>query len=104
MEERNLDEEGIIKELENKLNNAEEDAKRNGKLIGRVTRYRTVRLEEEELISVDISFEDYMRSNVSRGQYLAIRTILRPVIIVGQVVSISRSRCFSGDGHKGSHF
>ncbi|MFP3218561.1 MAG: ATP-binding protein [Acidianus sp.] len=91
MEERNLDEEGIIKELENKLNNAEEDAKRNGKLIGRVTRYRTVRLEEEELIGVDISFEDYMRSNVSRGQYLAIRTILRPVIIVGQVVSISRS-------------
>lgn len=91
MEERNFDEEGIIKELENKLNNAEEDAKRNGKLIGRVTRYRTVRLEEEELIGVDISFEDYMRSNVSRGQYLAIRTILRPVIIVGQVVSISRS-------------
>ncbi|BDC18920.1 ATP-binding protein [Acidianus sp. HS-5] len=91
MEERNLDEEGIIKELENKLNNAEEDAKSQGKLIGRVTRYRTVRLEEEELIGVDISFEDYMRSNVSRGQYLAIRTILRPVIIIGQVVSISRS-------------
>uniref|UniRef100_UPI003593177B helicase HerA domain-containing protein n=1 Tax=Acidianus infernus TaxID=12915 RepID=UPI003593177B len=91
MEERNLDEEGIIKELENKLNAAEEDARKNGEIIGRVTRYRTVRLEEKELIGVDISFKDYMRSKVSRGQYLAIRTILRPVVIVGQVVSISRS-------------
>ncbi|MUM64828.1 DUF87 domain-containing protein [Acidianus infernus] len=91
MEERNLDEEGIIKDLENKLNAAEEDARKNGEIIGRVTRYRTVRLEEKELIGVDISFKDYMRSNVSRGQYLAIRTILRPVVIVGQVVSISRS-------------
>ncbi len=90
MEEGN-DEESIIKELESKLNESEEDAKNNGNLIGRVTRYRTVRLEEEELIGVDISFEDYMKSNIMRGQYLAIRTILRPVIIIGQVVSISRS-------------
>lgn len=88
-------EEQVIEELKKKLEEAEKDASNQGTIIGRITRYKTVRIGEEELIGVDIAFEDYLKSTVSRGQYLAIRGIIKPVIMIGQVYSIDRADVLS---------
>ncbi|WP_338602545.1 ATP-binding protein [Sulfolobus tengchongensis] len=83
--------EDLVRGLEKKLNEAEEEAKKYGKVIGRITRYETVSVEDNELVGVDIAFEDYLDSDVKKGQYLAIRSIIKPVIMLGQVYSITRA-------------
>lgn len=88
-------EEQIIEDLKRKLEEAEKDAVNQGVIIGRITRYKTVKIGEEELIGVDIAFEDYLKSPIARGQYLAIRGITRPIIMVGQVYSIDRADILS---------
>ena len=73
------------------LEEAKFHASQHGKIIGRVTRYRDITINDSEYIGVDIDFENYLDADIKRGQYLAIRSITRPVIILGQVYSISRS-------------
>ncbi|AAK41563.1 ATP-binding protein [Saccharolobus solfataricus] len=87
--------EELVKKLGDKLNEAEADAKKFGKLIGRITRFESVSLKDNELIGVDIAFEDYLNSDVKKGQYLAIRSITRPVTILGQVRAITRADALS---------
>ncbi|ARM76917.1 ATP-binding protein [Acidianus manzaensis] len=95
METNTDSEDKIINDLSKKLDEAESEAKTWGKIIGRITRYETVRIGEEELIGVDIAFEDYLNSEITKGQYLAIRGITRPVIMIGQVYSITRADVLS---------
>ncbi|BFH74058.1 ATP-binding protein [Sulfurisphaera javensis] len=90
----NEDAETIIQDLSKKLEEAENFAYENssdGKIIGRVTRFETIKLGERNYIGIDIAFSDYYSSNIKNGEYLAIRTIVQPVVVVGQVVSITRS-------------
>jgi len=77
--------------LSNLLNKAKSHASENGKLVGRVTRYRDIIINDSEYIGIDVDFNSYVDADIKRGQYLAIRSIIRPVIILGQVYSISRS-------------
>ena len=77
--------------LTNKLSEAKSHASKNGKILGRVTRYSDIIIDDSEYIGIDIDFDSYFKLDVKRGQYLAIRGIVRPVIILGQVYSISRS-------------
>ncbi|QXJ28733.1 Uncharacterized DUF87-containing AAA ATPase [Saccharolobus shibatae B12] len=88
-EERDL--ENVIDELRKKLDDAENEASKYGTIIGRVTRYETVTVNENELVGVDILFDNYQNSDIKRGQYLAIRSIIKPIIMLGQVYSISRA-------------
>lgn len=87
-------EELIIQELDKRLKEADDYAVNNsidGKILGRVTRFETIKLGERSYIGIDVSFLDYMNSNIKNGEYLAIRTIISPVVIVGEVTSIERS-------------
>ncbi|ADX82142.1 ATP-binding protein [Saccharolobus islandicus] len=92
-EERNL--ENVIDELRKKLDDAENEASKYGTIIGRVTRYETVTVNENELVGVDVLFDNYQNSDIKRGQYLAIRSIIKPIIMLGQVYSISRADALS---------
>jgi len=85
-------------DLSNLLKEAKAHAFQNGKIIGRVTRYKDITINDSEYIGVDIDFENYLEADIKRGQYLAIRSIIRPVIILGQVYSISRSDVFARMG------
>ena len=87
-------------DLSKLLEGAKDHASKNGKIIGRVTRYKDVKINDSEYIGVDIDFENYLEADIKRGQYLAIRSIIRPVIILGQVYSISRSDVFARMGIK----
>ncbi|MEM0374157.1 MAG: ATP-binding protein [Sulfolobaceae archaeon] len=89
-----MEDELVIQELSKMLDIADSFAIQNsvdGKIIGRVTRFETIKLGEKSYIGVDIAFLDYMNSNIKKGEYLAIRTIVSPVVIVGEVVSIERA-------------
>ncbi len=89
-----MEEEEIISELKKKVEEADNDARSlsaDNSIIGRVTRYETVRIGERNYIGIDIGFEDYMRSNIKMDEYLGIRTIVHPALIIGRVISISRS-------------
>ncbi|AWR96160.1 DUF87 domain-containing protein [Acidianus sulfidivorans JP7] len=90
-ENTNEDEEAIVSTLSSKLEEAEDDAKKLGEIIGRITRYQTVRIGERDLVGIDITFKDYINSNITRGQYLGIRGITRAIVMIGQVYSISRA-------------
>ncbi|WP_016730538.1 ATP-binding protein [Saccharolobus islandicus] len=92
-EERNL--ENVIDELRKKLDDAENEASKYGTIIGRVTRYESVSVNENELVGVDVLFDNYQNSDIKRGQYLAIRSIIKPIIMLGQVYSISRADALS---------
>ncbi len=92
-EERNL--ENVIDELRKKLDDAENEASKYGTIIGRVTRYEIVTVNENELVGVDVLFDNYQNSDIKRGQYLAIRSIIKPIIMLGQVYSISRADALS---------
>jgi len=81
----------MVQDLLKLLEEAKSHASENGKIIGRVTRYRDITINDSEYIGIDVDFENYLDANVKRGQYLAIRSIIRPIIILGQVYSISRS-------------
>lgn len=86
--------EELIGKLKLLLDEADEDAKKfsiDNKILGRITRFQTVKLGEREELGIDIAFEDYITSNVKRGEYLAIRTIIHPVIVIGRIVAINRS-------------
>lgn len=88
------EDESIIQDLSKKLEDADQCALNNSvdkKIIGRVTRFETIKLGERNYIGIDIAFYDYYQSNIKNGEYLAIRTIVQPVVIVGQIVSIARS-------------
>ncbi|AOL16383.1 hypothetical protein BFU36_06355 [Sulfolobus sp. A20] len=88
------EEEKLISEIREKVVKAEEDAKNlsaNNNIVGRVTRYETVKVGERNYIGVDINFEDYVKSYIKMDEYLGIRTIIHPVLIIGRVVSIARS-------------
>jgi len=78
-------------DLLNLLNEAKSHATENGKIVGRVTRYRDIIINDSEYIGIDVDFNSYLDADIKRGQYLAIRSITRPDIILGQVYSISRS-------------
>lgn len=89
-----MDEELLVQELSKKLEEADSFALQNsidGKILGRVTRFETIRLGEKSYIGIDLAFLDYMNSNVRKGEYLAIRTIISPVVVIGEVVSIERA-------------
>lgn len=89
-----MEEERIISELIKKVEEADNDARSlsaDNSIIGRVTRYETVKIGERNYIGIDIGFEDYMRSNIKMDEYLGIRTIVHPALIIGRVISISRS-------------
>ncbi len=60
-------------------------------IIGRVTRFESIKVGETHYVSIDISFEDYLKTQVRRGEYLAIRSIIPKVTIVGIVDTITRS-------------
>lgn len=85
-------------DLSKLLEEAKAHASQNGKIVGRVTRYKDVKINDSEYIGVDIDFENYLEADIKRGQYLAIRSIIRPVIILGQVYSISRSDVYAKVG------
>lgn len=87
--------ENVIDELRKKLDDAENEASKYGTIIGRVTRYETVTVNENELVGVDVLFDNYQNSDIKRGQYLAIRSIIKPIIMLGQVYSISRADALS---------
>ena len=81
----------MVQDLLKLLEEAKSHASENGKIIGRVTRYRDITINDSEYIGIDIDFENYLDADMKRGQYLAIRSIIRPIVILGQVYSISRS-------------
>ncbi|TRM73671.1 ATP-binding protein, partial [Sulfolobus sp. E5] len=61
------EEEKLISEIREKVVKAEEDAKNlsaNNNIVGRVTRYETVKVGERNYIGVDINFEDYVKSYI----------------------------------------
>ncbi|QIW23942.1 ATP-binding protein [Sulfolobus sp. S-194] len=89
-----MDEDLLVQELSKKLEEADSFALQNSiddKILGRVTRFETIRLGEKSYIGIDLAFLDYMNSNVKKGEYLAIRTIVSPVVVIGEVVSIERA-------------
>ncbi|EWG07931.1 MAG: hypothetical protein ASUL_02769 [Candidatus Aramenus sulfurataquae] len=79
--------------LKKLMDEAEEEAKRNSVdgIVGRVTRFENVRVGESHYVLVDVAFEDYLRTQVRRGEYLAIRSIIPRVTMVGVVEAITRS-------------
>jgi len=75
------------------IDEADKYAKENSVegIIGRVTRFESVKIGETHYVSIDISFEDYLKTQVRRGEYLAIRSIIPKVTIVGIIDTITRS-------------
>ncbi len=80
-------------DLESLIDEADKFAKENsvGGIIGRVTRFESIKIGETHYVSIDISFEDYLKTQVRRGEYLAIRSIIPKVTIIGIIDTITRS-------------
>ncbi|MGC9104949.1 MAG: ATP-binding protein [Thermoprotei archaeon] len=83
-----------VEQLSKLIEEAEEVAKAHsldGTILGRVTRFETVKVGGRPEIKVVISFDDYIKSRIARGEYLAIASVISKVIVLGQVDEIQRS-------------
>ncbi len=84
----------LAERLKGLIRRAEEDARRlssDKSVIGFVTSFEMISIGEREVLRIDIPFELYLSSGIRRGEYIGIRTITQPVVVVGVVSSISRS-------------
>ncbi|BCU68798.1 helicase HerA domain-containing protein [Stygiolobus caldivivus] len=63
---------------------------KDGRVIGKVTRFEYVNIGSKPLIKVDISFESYFQNPVKRGEVIAIASIIPKVIVIGSVDMITR--------------
>ena len=89
--------------LKDLLENAYELARKlskDGKILGRVTRSDTVIVGARSLINVEVSFEDYLASDIKRGQLLALVSVVPRSVIVGQVERIARADLLASLGIK----
>ncbi len=82
-----------VEHLSKLIEEAEEVARthsNDGTILGRVTRFETVKVGGRPEIKVVISFDDYVKSRIARGEYLAIASVISRVIVLGQVDEIQR--------------
>ena len=89
--------------LKDLLENAYELARKlskDGRILGRVTRSDTVIVGARSLINVEVSFEDYLASDIKRGQLLALVSVVPRSVIVGQVERIARADLLASLGIK----
>ena len=96
-------ENNLISVLRERVRDAEKIAKelsKDGNIIGKVTRFEFIHVGEKPVIKVDISFEDYFRNPVKRGEILGIISIIPRVIVLGVVEDIMRGDMLANLGIK----
>jgi len=93
----------LISVLRERVREAEKVAKelsKDGDIIGRVTRFEFIHVGEKPVIKVEISFEDYFKNPVKRGEILGIASIIPRVIMLGIVEDIMRGDMLANLGIK----